>query len=131
VQRMLKTRRVKSRGREKGWPRKLRVSNHRRILWDHNSTCCRSIEVLKDSPSRYFVPTPFGRSRQLVLTRRAAIAIVSQPLAIFARLPSLTQQKEKLLFFLVIYLNYTFGFFIIILLVTSYFFSYILFSCML
>lgn len=66
VRRMLKTRegcpRVKESHRTVGGgrrgavaaPGKLRVSNHRRILWDHNCACRRTsrrrtVEVLKDS----------------------------------------------------------------------------------
>lgn len=49
----------------------------------------------RTSPFRYFIPTPLGRSLQLALTRRAAIAIVSLLLVAFARLLSLTQREEN------------------------------------
>lgn len=58
-------RRMTEKGSE--WPRKLRVSNHRRILWDHNSAC-RSVEVLKDSLC--FISSPSCRHSLLpTLTR--------------------------------------------------------------
>lgn len=53
-----------SRRGKKGRRRKLRGgSNHRRILWDHNSGCCRyhrAVEVLEDSflPSIHPPPPP-------------------------------------------------------------------------
>lgn len=48
--------------RRKRWSRKLLVSNHRRILWDHNSACRRSVEVLKDSLATSFPPSFFSPS---------------------------------------------------------------------
>ena len=50
--------------RERGRRRKLRGSNHRRILWDHNSGCClvpscRSLEGLVPSPRSH--SKPLGR----------------------------------------------------------------------
>lgn len=83
-----------SRRGKKGRRRKLRGgSNHRRILWDHNSGCCRyhrAVEVLEDSflPSIHPLPfSPFSfetpratpRSFTADSTRLPAIEIVSRP----------------------------------------------------
>lgn len=84
-----------SRGEEKRrWRRKLRGgSNHRRILWDHNSGCRwyhRPVEVLEDSflpsPPPVLIRNPSGdppspppRSFTADSTRLAAIEIVSRP----------------------------------------------------